>query len=179
MSFPASTLNLRISVVILFVALFAGLFAGCGTSYQPKPLTAEQKELKQQYSGFSGALRRTMEESGDYIQVAVVDRSTTFPDNEQQYTRVLVLHREQLDLDDYGFSPPGKESSESGSDYIEGFFSDVMFWTDNEGNITFDDYDQPPGTQLVVEWCVPTDAGDKVSLHFGGNPCVILDLTAQ
>ena len=139
-------------------------------------MSAEEAAIKDEYSKYSEQLKQAMAKSGDYVQVAVVDRSTTFPDNENEYSRVLVLHREQLDLDDYGFSPIGKESSEADEDYLVGFFSDVMFWTSADGEITIDDYDQPPGTQMVVEWCVKNGQGDKVSLHFGGSPCLVLDL---
>ena len=155
------------------------LLIGCGKPYVPKEMSAEQLALKEEYSRFADDLRQAMGESGAYVQVAVVDRSTTFPDEDQEYSKVLVLQREQLDLDDYGFCLPGKEMSESDDDYLGGFFSDVMFWTDSDGQIIFDDYDQPPGTELVVEWFVPNVPGDKVSLHFGGNPCLVLDLGAE
>lgn len=94
-----------------------------------------------------------------------------------EYSRVLVLHREVLDLDDYGFSLPGKEDSGDEADYVPGFFNDVMFWVDEDANIIFDDYEQPPGTEMVVEWCVSNSAGNKVALHFGGNPCLTIDLS--
>lgn len=142
-------------------------------------MSAEELALKDEYSQFTDDLRRAMAKSGNYVQVAVVDRSITLPDDPQKYCRVLVLHREQLDLDDYGFSVPGKEMSETEDDYLAGFFNDVMFWTDADGNIIFDDYDQPPGTEMVVEWCVPNVPGNKISLHFGGNPCLVLDLSAK
>ena len=155
------------------------ILIGCGKPYVPKEMSAEEIALEDEYSQFADELRRAMAESGDYVQVAVIDRSATFPDDAQEYSRVLVLHREQLDLDDYGFSPPGKEMSESEDDYLDGFFNDVMFWTDSDGKIIFDDYDQPPGTEMVVEWCVPNVPGDKVSLHFGGNPCLVVDLNEE
>ncbi len=97
-------------------------------------------------------------------------------DDEQEYSRVLVLHREHLDLDDYGFRPPGREEPEAEEDYVQGFFNDLMFWIDRDGNILFDDFEQPPETEMVVEWCVANIPGSKVALHFGGNPCLTIDL---
>ncbi len=153
------------------------LLIGCGEAYVPKEPTAEQIELAKSLSQHSDALKAAFQEGEDYVQVAVVDRNTTFPDDEQEYSRVLVLQREELDLDDYGFSPPGKEESELDEDYLPGFFNGVMFWVDSSGQILFDDFDRPPGMEMVVEWCVPNIDGDKVSLHYGGNPCLVIDLT--
>ncbi|WP_145457268.1 hypothetical protein [Gimesia panareensis] len=152
------------------------LLSSCSKPYTPKEMTAEEQELKQQLAKYQDQFKAAMQNPETYVLVAVVDRKTTFPDDDQEYTRVLVLQREQLDLDDYGFSPPGKEESEADEDYIEGFFNDVMFWVDAEGNITFDDYEQPPGTEMVVEWCIPNGNYKQVALHFGGNPCTVIDL---
>jgi hypothetical protein len=124
----------------LFLAfLFAIFSCGCGKSYVPKEMSAEDAAIKNEYSKYSDQLRRAMGESGDYVQIAVVDRATSFPEDDNEYSRVLVLHREQLDLDDYGFSPVGKERSEADEDYLDGFFNDVMFWTSAAGEITIDD----------------------------------------
>ena len=68
--------------------LFVAGLAGCGETYEPKPLTAEEEELKQQYSPFKDALSRAMGQAGDYVQVAVVDRSTTLPEDEREHTRM-------------------------------------------------------------------------------------------
>lgn len=159
----------------LFVLLLV-LVAGCGETYVAKEPTAEELKIKTSLSPYTDALKTAFQESGDYVQVAVVDRNTTFPDDEQTYSRVLVLQREQIDLDDYGFSPPGKEESDLDEDYLPGFFNEVMFWVDNSGNILFDDFNQPPGTAMVAEWCVPNIEGDKVSLHYSGNLCLVIDL---
>lgn len=164
---------------LLLISLFAIISCGCGKPYVPKEMSAEDAAIKDEYSKYAAELRRAMGESGNYVQVAVVDRATTFPDDENEYTRVLVLHREQLDLDDYGFSPVGKEASEADEDYLDGFFNDIMFWTNAEGDITIDDYDQPPGTEMVVEWCIKNGPENQVSLHFGGNPCLVIDLDAK
>jgi len=86
------------------------------------------------------------------------------------------MQREHLDLDDYGFCLPGKEQSESGDGEVRGGFNGVLFWADQNGNIFFDDVRQPPGTQMVAEWLVENIPGDKVSLHFGGNRCLVIDL---
>ena len=67
----------------------------------------------------------------------MLDRNLTFPEADDmpgEYSRVLVLHREVLDLDDYGFSLPGKEDSEDEANYVPGFFNDVMFWIDEDGD---------------------------------------------
>lgn len=163
-------------LITLSLILGSLLVAGCGKPYTPKELTEEEKTLKEEYSVFKENFKAAFANSKPYVQVAVVDRKTTFPDDDQEYSRVLVMQREQLDLDDYGFSPPGKEDSEADEDYLEGGFNDVMFWIDRDGNVLFDDYDQPPGTIMVVEWCVPNVPGNKVALHFGGNPCLTIDL---
>ena len=152
------------------------LLSGCGKPYTPKEPTAEEMTLKNELSAYTEKFNAAYENSDTYVQVAVVDRTTTFPDDDQDYSRVLVLHREQLDLDDYGFSLPGKEESEADEDYLDGFFNDVMFRIDRDGNILFDDFEQPPGTVMVVEWCVQNVPGGKVSLHFGGNPCLTIKL---
>ena len=159
---------------ILVMAL--SFFAGCGKSYVPQEPSPEEVALQDELSAYKDDLKQALESSGDYVQVAVIDRSATFPDDDQVYSRVLVLHREQLDLDDYGFSLPGKEDSEAEEDYLGGFFNDVMFWVDKNGNILFDDFEQPPGTEMVVEWCVPNVPGDRVSLQFGGHPCLVIEL---
>ena len=155
----------------------AVLLAGCTEPYTPKELTDEEQALQQELSAHTDQLKAAWNNPDDYVQVAVVDRETTFPDEDQTYSRVLVLQREHLDLDDYGFSLPGKEMSEAEEDYVPGFFNDVMFWIDRDGKILFDDFEQPPGTEMVVEWCVANIPGDKVSLHFGGNPCLVIDLS--
>lgn len=130
-----------------------------------------------EYAAYSEDLQRAMAESGDYVQVAVIDRETTFPDDDQTYARVLVLMREELDLDDYGLSLPGKEAEE---DWVPGFFNEVLFWTDAKGDIVFDDYGRPPGREMVVEWCVANNVPEgRVSLHFGGNPCLVIDLNRE
>lgn len=161
--------------LVLFL-LGSLLLSSCSKPYTPKELTEEEQTLKKELSAYQDQIKTALAKPGTYVQIAVVDRKTTFPDDDQEYSRVLVLQREQLDLDDFGFSPPGKETSEADEDYIEGFFNDVMFWVDAEGNIIFDDYEQPPGTEMVVEWCVPNVPEKQVSLHFGGNPCLILNL---
>jgi len=152
---------------------------GCGKPYVPKEMSEEEKAHKVELEKFQSDFQKAMNSTGDYVQVVVADPNKTFPDyNNETYTSVLVLHREQLDLDDYGMSPLGKETSEADEDYIEGFF-DRIFWVDKQGNVIFDDYDQPPGTEMVVEWCVPHDSGNEVSLHFGGNPCITLQLGTE
>lgn len=168
---------------LTYAVLLAASVLGCGgrepvrEAYVPEAPTHEEQELIDAYSKFSGAIRDAISRGGDYEQVAIVDRNTVFPDDDQRYTRVLVLHREVLDLDDYGFSVPGRESSENDEDQISGFYNDVMFWAADDGKLIVDESRQPPGTYLVAEWCVPNNAGERVSLHYGGIPCLELDLT--
>ena len=166
----------------LIVGCFVVIFSGCGEPYTPKELSGDEKALKTQLSVHAETekFKSAFSESGGYVQVAVLDRHLTFPaenDMPGEYSRVLILHREQLDLDDYGFSLPGKEESVEEADCVPGFFNEVMFCVDKDGNMVFDDHEQPQGTELVVEWCVSNAAGDKVALHFGGIPCVTLDLS--
>ncbi|QGQ26108.1 hypothetical protein F1728_27030 [Gimesia benthica] len=161
---------------ICFLSLIPLLMCSCTKPYTPKEMTEEEQTLQQELVKYQDQLKAALKNPAAYVQVAVVDRKTTFPDDDQEYTRVLVLQREQLDLDDYGFSPPGKEASEADEDYIEGFFNDVMFWVDNDGKILFDDFEQPPGTEMVVEWCIPNGDYKQVALHYGGNPCLVIDL---
>lgn len=166
------------TVKLLLVGFILGacLLAGCAKPYAPKELTAEERALKKDLSAYTDNFKTAFADSKPYTLVAIVDRSTKFPDDDQEYARVLVLHRQHLDLDDYGFSLPGKEDSEADEDRVDGFFNDVMFWVDREGNILFDDFEQPPGTEMVVEWCVPKVPGNQVSLHFAGNRCLTIDL---
>lgn len=158
------------------LAFLLVLIGGCGETYVAREPTAAELEIKTSLAPYQDALTAAFQQSGDYVQVAVLDRNTTFPDDAQTYSRVLVLQREHLDLDDYSFSPPGKEESDLDEDYLPGFFNEVMFWVDSTGKILFDDFDQPPGTAMVVEWCVPNIEGDQVSLHYSGNPCLVIDL---
>ena len=165
-------------ILVLFVI-------GCGKalpvpqSYVAPEPTEEDRELIEEYSVFRDAILDALGRDGDYVQIAVVDRETSYPDDDETYTRVLILQREVLDLDDYGFSPPGRESSEEDADFIEGFSTEVMFWVDKEGAFVVDYTREPPGMHLVTEWCVPNSAGEKVSLHFGGSPCLTLQLTSE
>lgn len=154
------------------------MFAGCENKYAPKKLSEKQKEIKSDLVIYTDNLKNAFASSSDYIQVAIIKRSTKFPDDKQTYSKVLVLQNEQLDLDDYGFSLPGKEASESEKDQLNGFF-DIMFWVNKDGEIFFDDFEQPPGCKMVVEWCVPNVTGNKVSLHYGGEPCLTIDLTKK
>lgn len=171
---PESDEIMKTPLLVLSLLLIS--ISGCGKPYVPKEMTEEEKTYKVELEKFQSDFQKAMSTSGDYVQIVVADPGKTFPDyDDLTYTSVLVLHREQLDLDDYGLSPPGKEMSEADEDYIEGFF-DRIFWVDKQGNVIFDDYDQPPGTEMVVEWCIPHGSGDEVSLHFGGNPCVTLQL---
>lgn len=171
--------------VALAVSCVMLLFTGCNKTetskpYTPKELTAEEAEFKQQLSAYSAQFKTALGKPGDYVQIAILDRHATFPEMDEtpvEYTCVLVLHREVLDLDDYGLSLPGKEASEDEADYIPGFFGELMFWIDKDANIIFDEGEQPPGTDLVVEWCIPNNVGDQVSLHFGGIPCLTIDLS--
>lgn len=161
------------------LCLFTLLLSGCGEKakpYTPKEPDAEQLALQKQLTPYKDQFKAAFKNDADYVQVAVLDRETTFEDDDQQYSHVLVLHREQLDLEDYGLSLPGKEMSEDEADDVRGFFTETMFWIDADGNIIFDDWEQPSGTQMVVEWAVANVPGDKASLHFGGNPCLVIDL---
>lgn len=171
----------RLAVSLLFA--FA-LIAGCGKTgeqknYTPPELTEEEIKTQQELSAYADEFKRAFAASEDYVQVAIVDRATKFPEDDRTYSRVLVLMREQLDLDDFGLSLPGKEQSEERTDRVAGYFNDVMFWVDRDGQVFIDDYDQPPGAEMVVEWCVENVPGNKVSLHYGGNPCVVIDLAGS
>ena len=159
------------------VALFVAFFVGCGPSepYAAPERTAEEEALAQELAAYRSDFQRAMQKSsGDYAMVAVLDRGYTFADDPDsgKYTRMLILHREQLDLDDYAFSRPGQEASEEGQlDTVLGW----MFWITESGEIIFDDFQQPPDTEMVVEWFVESGA-PEASLHFGGNPCLTVDL---
>ncbi|MCA9016236.1 MAG: hypothetical protein KDA77_12970, partial [Planctomycetaceae bacterium] len=111
--------------LVLFL-LGSLLLSSCSKPYTPKKLTEEEQTLKKELSAYQDQIKAALAKPGNYLQIAVVDRKTTFPDDDQEYSRVLVLQREHLDLDDFGFSPPGKEASEAETDNIEGFFNDVM-----------------------------------------------------
>ena len=164
---------------LLLFALGCGKASVVSEPYVPPEPTEEDLALIEEYSIFRDAILNALEQDGDYVQVAVVDRETSYPDDDETYTRVLVLQREVLDLDDYGFSPPGRESSEEDVDYIQGFSSEVMFWVDDEGSLVVDYMREPPGMHLITEWCVPNSAGEEVSLHFGGLPCLTLQLNDE
>jgi hypothetical protein len=167
-----------ISIACWPVALLIAVLAGCGPSkpYSAPERTAEEEELAQELSAYRSDFQRVIQDSsGDYALVAILDRDYTFGDDPDsgQFTRMLILHREQLDLDDYAFSRPGQEASEEGQlDTVLGW----MFWITESGDIIFDDFEQPPGTEMVVEWFVEHGV-PAASLHFGGNPCLSVDLS--
>lgn len=169
----------RWMLVVMFCAV-----SGCDRGGPPEATVrrepnAAELELTKQLEPHLDQIKAALAESGDYVQIAVIDRNYPIEMEEgkpEAYSRVLILHREVLDLDDYGFSPPGKETSEAEADSIVAFFGDLLFFVDKDARIILEDGPQPPGTTMVVEWCVPNSAGDEVSLHFGGNPCLILDM---
>ncbi len=172
------------SVARWMLVVLTGIVSGCDQGGPPEAAVrreqnAAELELTKQLEPHLARIKAALGESGDYVQIAVIDRNYPIEIEEgkpEVYSRVLVLHREVLDLDDYGFSPPGKEASENPADSIAGFFGDLLFFVDKDARIILEDGPQPPGTTMVVEWCVPKSAGDEVSLHFGGNPCLVLDL---
>jgi hypothetical protein len=158
--------------------LILASLCGCGTSepYSPPERTAEEEELAAELSAYREDFQRAMRESSaDYSLVAILDRDYTFEEQPDwgKFVRLLVLHREQLDLDDYAFSRPGQEASEDG--HLETVLG-WMFWITETGEIIFDDFEQPPDTEMVVEWYVQNDV-PEASLHFGGNPCLTVKLS--
>jgi hypothetical protein len=151
------------------------LVQGCSRApYTPVEPTAEQLQLKEKLAPLREEFKRAYSTDGDYAFVAVLDRDRKFDwmDKPESFTQLLILHREQLDLDDYHFSQPGKEASEDGQ--IETVLGE-FFWVSKEGEILFDESNQPPETEMVVEWFVPSGVAEA-ALHFGGNPCLTVPL---
>ena len=167
-----------IGITAIWMVFVALSFSGCKAQkpYVPVEPTAEQLELKKKLAPLRDKFAKAFASSGDYVLVDVLDRERKFPDMlEGTFTQLLILHREQLDLDDYNFSKPGKETAED--DQLETVLGEY-FWINKDGEIVFDDMNQPPGTEMVVEWFVKSGSPD-VSLHFGGNPCLKIRLNDQ
>ena len=140
-------------------------------------LSDEQLKIKKEYSKFKTDFSKAMNTKGHYVQIAVKNRQQIFKNEE--YSAVLILVRDLADLDDFAFSLPGKEASEKESDYVDAVLNEeAIFWVDIEGNIYFDDKHKF-NKHLVVEWWISNKAGDKVSMHFGGDHCLNIDLSKK
>jgi hypothetical protein len=161
----------RLACVCL-LALF-----GCGRSepYAPVEPDEEQKKLAAELAPLREKFKAAHASGEDYVLVAVLDRNYKFEEFPEwgELTRILIAHREVRDLDDYGFSLPVKEASED-EGQLEGVLGEY-FWIDKDGNILFDDMNEPPGAVMVVEWFVPAGV-PEATLHFGGNPCLTMRL---
>jgi hypothetical protein len=149
---------------------------GCGRSepYTPVQPDEEQKKLAAELAPIREKFKQAHASGDDYSLVAVLQRDYKFEEFPEwgELTRLLIAHREQLDLDDYSFSRPGQETSDDGQ--LETVLGEY-FWIDKDGQILFDDFDQPPGTVMVVEWFVQS-VEPEATLHFGGNPCLTVKL---
>jgi hypothetical protein len=167
-------MGVSLNPIVVQALLGFGLLvvSGCGRSepYIPVEPDEDQKKLAAELAPLREKFQQAHAGGEDYSLVAVLQRNYKFADFPEwgELTRFLVAHREVLDLDDYGFILPGKEASDDGQ--LEAVLGEY-FWIDKDGQILFDDMNEPPGAVMVVEWFLPAGV-TEATMHFGGNPCL-------
>ncbi|HYF51948.1 MAG TPA: hypothetical protein VEJ63_21245 [Planctomycetota bacterium] len=130
-----------------------------------------EREMEPFRAQLAEAWKEATDSKQKYVLGAIIDRKYPNSDGKKPRIRLVIIHREQLDLDDYGFVAIQKDDKVEEIDTCLG----ESYWLKSTGEVVCDN-ERPRGTYLLVEWIIPS-GHDVVTLQFGGIECLKIDLS--